>query len=522
MPVPTKLQTCGLSMTPEEIVKAVVVQSQDMTRPVYRGQADAGWFLESGAVHRLRLAYGEELPEDEDALRKLVSEYHMDELIMPMRIIEGAELPDLQRLSVLQHQGAATGFLDFTENPLVALWFACADEQKEDARIFLFDIGDPRVTQNARALKNPFSAELAYYEPERSLGARIVAQQSVFVIGNPSIPERHLKSVDVRQSSKGPLLDYLTRLGMSRTSLFADVPGLAAANSRRTQLQRAGPVPPEWHRDRGNRAYQAGRYDDALASYEAFVAALPDVAQPHCLMGDTLAALGRFGEANQAYSRAIENLDRPLDLGKQAVVNEEVVGPMMSGPLHYNRGNVRAAVGDHQNAVADFNVAASQGGVSWEAVMKNRGNSKFALGQFAEAYMDFQAEWLEREGSGAALGMGNCKVNLGEFEDALRQYLSGTDKDPDGSAAHCRENADQVQGIILTLDGREFTTRRQGPAMFVEVAGFAPAGGESPIFPIAGNQGNTGNVPSGMASARGGRGYGGTNGFAVVIVPTSS
>ena len=473
-------------------------------------------------MHRLRLAHGEELPEDEEALRKLVSDYHMDELIMPMQIIEGAELSDLQRLSVLQHQGAATGFLDFTENPLVALWFACAGELEKAARIFLFDIGDPRVAQNARALKKPFGAELAYYEPERSLGARIVAQQSVFVICNPSFPERHLKSVDVPQSSKGPLQDYLTRLGISRTSLFADVPGLASANTRRTPLQRTGPVPPEWHRDRGNRAYQAGRYDDALGAYEAYVGALPDVAQPHCLKGDTLAALRRFREANQAYTSAIEHLDRPLYFGKQVVVNEEIVGPMMSGRLHYNRGNARAAVGDHQDAVADFDVALRQGGVPKRDVLKNRGNSKFALGRFGEAYEDFEAAWLEREDSGAALGMGNCKVNLGEFEDALRLYLRGAHTDSKGSAAHCRANADQVQGIIETLDGREFRIRRLGHSVFVEVAEFAAVEGKPPIFPIAGNQGNTGNVPSGMASAGGGEGYEGVDGFGVVIARPSS
>ena len=37
-------------MTPEEIVQAIVGQSQNMTRPVYRGQADADWKAESGAV----------------------------------------------------------------------------------------------------------------------------------------------------------------------------------------------------------------------------------------------------------------------------------------------------------------------------------------------------------------------------------------------------------------------------------------------------------------------------------------
>ena len=152
----------------------------------------------------------------------------------------------------------------------------------------------------SRTLSNPFDAGqgVVYYEPDRSLGARIVAQRSVFVICNPLIPDQHLKSVVVPRESKGLLEDYLTRLGLSQTALFGDVPGLAAANTTRTQLQRTGPLTPEQHWDRGNRAYQAGRYDDALAAYESYAAALPDVAQPHCLMGDALAALGRYKDAN--------------------------------------------------------------------------------------------------------------------------------------------------------------------------------------------------------------------------------
>ena len=508
-------------MTPEETVQAVVGQSQTMTRPVYRGQADADWEPESGAVHRLRKAYGENLPVDEGELRNLVAEYHRERLIMPMQVIDGADLSNLQRLSVLQHQGAATGLLDFTENPLVALWFACTEEPDNDARVFLLDIGDPQVARNGRTLDNPFDAGqvVVYYEPDRSLGARIVAQQSVFVICNPIIPAQHLKSVVVPQSSKGPLQDYLTRLGLSQTSLFGDIPGLAAANTRRTLLQRTEPLTPEQHRDRGNRAYQAGRYDDALVAYEAYGAALPDVAQPYCLKGDALAALGRFEEANLAYTRAIENLDRPIYLGKQVVVNREFVGPMMSRALYYNRGNVRAAAGDHPGAVADFDTAVQHGDAPKRDVLKNRGNSKFALEMFAEAHKDFEAAWLEREGSDVALAMGNCKVIAGEFEGALQQYLSGTGTEPEGSAAHCRENAEQVRRILETLNGRAFKTRHEGVIVFIETAHVQ---GTPAHFPFAANQGNTGNIPSGMVAARGGKGYKGAKGFAVTIVPPAS
>ena len=85
----------GRKMTPEEIVQAVVEQSQTMARPVYRGQADADWEPESGAVYRLRKA--DDLPVDEGELRNLVTEYHRERLIMPMQVIDGANLSDLQR-----------------------------------------------------------------------------------------------------------------------------------------------------------------------------------------------------------------------------------------------------------------------------------------------------------------------------------------------------------------------------------------------------------------------------------------
>ena len=503
-------------MTPEEVVQAVARQSETMTRPVYRGQADADWPPESGAIRRLRDAYGEDFPVDENELRSLVTQYHKEQLITPMEVLDGAELSYLQRLSVLQHQGAATGLLDFTEYPLVALWFACTELPDEDAKIFVVDIGDPQVARNSRTLSNPFDAGqgVVYYEPDRSLGARIVAQRSVFVICNPLIPDQHLKSVVVPRESKGLLRDYLTRLGLSQTALFGDIPGLAAANTTRTRLQRTGTLTPEQHRNRGNRAYQAGRYDDALAAYESYATALPDVAQPHCLKGDALAALGRYKDANLAYTRAIENLDRPVYLGNQVIVNREPIGNMMSRALYYNRGNVRAADGDHRGALADFDTAFS-GGPKRE-VLKNRGNSKFALEMFAEAYQDFEAAWLELEGSDAALAMGNCKVMMGEFEEALQQYLNGSAAEPEGTAAHCRENAEQVRQILKALNGHDFRVRLEGVIVFVETAYVQ---GMPLHFPFTGNQGNTGNIPSGMVTAPGGKGYKGVKGFAVTIVP---
>ena len=377
---------------------------------------------------------------------------------MPMQVIDEDTLSDLQRLSVLQHQGAATGLLDFSEYPLIALWFACTERADKQGEVFILDIGNPHLASNARSneelMDNPFSPErrsgnkIIYYEPDRSLGARIEAQKSVFVIGNPLVPDHHRKQFCVPRESKKQLHDYLKGLGLSDTTLFSDIPGHAAANATSRKLHIMEPLSPDHYQKRGNLAYQEGRFDDALAAYEAYAAALPNVAKPNCLKGDTLAALGRFDEASLAYTRAIEDLDCTVIIGTPVTLNRRG-DSMMSGALYYNRGNVRAAEGDHQGAIADYDAA-----LQYEApkadVLYNRGNSKFALEMFQEAYEDFEAAWSGQSWSSAALAMGNCKIIMGKFEDARASYFDGSVVEQNYSATSCHNNLKEIQRLFYS------------------------------------------------------------------------
>ena len=505
-------------VTPAGIVEKIVDEAKGMSRPAYRGQAEAdSWELRSGAVDRLVEAYGDHILEDENGLRKLVSQYHKD-LILRMEVMDGERMLDLQRLSILQHHGGATGLLDFTESPLAALWFACKDEPDEDGKVFILDIDDHQVAVNGRKLSEEdlFSTEqVVYYEPDRSLSPRIVAQQSLFVICNPpSVPDLHFRSVRIPKEIKGHLTEYLKGLGLSEENLFRDVPGLARANTRHTPLRPNLTLAPERYRDLGNRAYQAARYEDALAHYKSYAQALPDVAQPNCLIGDTLSALGRFQEAIDAYSRAIETITRPIDLGPEVIVNWEAVGPFMLHALYYNRGNAHAAIGNHAQAVSDYDSALEHGHELRRNVLFNRGNSKYGLEHYLEAFGDFEAAWSEREGSDAALAMGNCKVLIGEFTEGLRRYMDGIRVgEPEDATAHCRQHAEHLQRLLDALDGSDHEVRREGQAVYVEAAR------EFATFPFVGNRGNIGNTPSGMVSATGGKGYAGNTGFAVVRVP---
>ncbi len=434
-------------------------------------------------------------------------------------------MSDLRRLATLQHWGAATGLLDFTESALVALWFACEDASDKDGNVFILDIGDPQVATNGRALSDEelFSVErIVYYEPDRSLGARIVAQQSVFVICNPpAIPDERLKSVVVPKEVKGRVREYLERLGVSEQVLFGDVPGLARVNTRHTPLLCKSTPAPEQHRDWGNRAYQAQRYDDALADYESYAAALPDVAEPHCLVGDTLSALGRFEEATDAYTRAIERIGRPIDFAQGTTVRWEAVGPRMLHTLYYNRGNAYAATNRHAQSIADFEIALDHGNELKRNILLNRGNAKYSLERFEGAFTDFEEVWSEREGSDTALALGNCKVMIGDFTEGLRRYLDGVRiGEPQHSAVGCRQNAERLRDLLDALEGRDYKVRREGHRVYVEIIA---ASVEAPLgvatFPFVGNRGNVGNTPSGMVTAPGGEGYGGGSGFAVVMLP---
>lgn len=246
----------------------------------FRGQANAEWGLYSSATRRLRRARRIQTNGSKQTsngqLWDIYREYHKEELIFPARtagfdIEEGRVVSDLQLLAKLQHFGAATGLIDFTWNPLIALWFACAEHRengkkgkKSDGRVFVVNLSDPdiytniykRVSNEKETLEEQETLEKLfpppyggsslrlYWEPKvrSEAAARILVQQSVFVLAHPHVLQEIegeiTKKISIDSSDKNAIRQELAGLGITRVSLFRDMYGFSMVHDQDAPLRR--------------------------------------------------------------------------------------------------------------------------------------------------------------------------------------------------------------------------------------------------------------------------------------------
>lgn len=100
---------------------------------LFRGLADASWEVSASAYRRIKTS-----PENVPA--PSIFQNYMKQLLnnaslRGFREQQGKSLSDLELLATLQHHGAATCLIDFTSNPLVALWFACQEKPKQTGKV---------------------------------------------------------------------------------------------------------------------------------------------------------------------------------------------------------------------------------------------------------------------------------------------------------------------------------------------------------------------------------------------------
>ena len=415
-----------------QVLPKYIQRIQEITRNldthVFRGQSNARWPLRSGATRRLK-AQG--ITDDRPVFVDKYLEYHRALLDRARRVMPYGDKEQsstaLQLLGKLQHFGAATGLLDFTHSPLVALWFAC-DEPTQDGKVFFLSKEQPHTTHVTQELEegdiggilsrgqDPTGPGYLLWEPmvEGDAALRILGQRSVFVIGRPAIDLRHVQSVGIEAADKRALREELEQLDVSERTIYRDLVGFC-------QLERADAqyIPPKRataYLRRGNSAFSRGAYPEAIDAYGRSLELGGHQAETYFLRGNANAAAKRYRDAVDDYDKALSSPDLREAEGSSTQY------PWFYFAILFNRGNMRACLGEHQNAMDDYRLA-SDVAPSFTASHFNRGNAHFMRQQFAEAASCYEEVLaVDPESTSALHNKALALILLGEFDAAETCY----------------------------------------------------------------------------------------------------
>ncbi len=512
-------------------------ESEDVRSFAYRGQSDAGWPLQSSAYRRLSRSAGLEPSNGSEVTEDSLVEYNED-LISSFRnrrfdTADGARLTDLEALSQLQHLGAATALIDFSLNPLVALWFACQDAphdpiapatSQQDGAVFRVDITysldndpgrlDDGVEPSLEEILDQrliFPHDLLAWRPPAVASARerVVAQHSVLLLGRPLMAsnpsDSRIRKIPVPCADKKRLRGELAAMGIDAASLFPDLHGFASSNGVEHPMTQVGAKD---LLDQGISAYHRGDAAGAHHKLALYIRRHSDDWAARILLANACVDQEMYGEALSVLEAAEQNI--------------KLIPSSQHWMLYANRANTRAAIEDHEGAVGDYTRSFQLVSDDLKDMLHfNRGNSYFALGKFQEALTDFEdcAGYAV-----AAYNAGNTCIALGRFDLAEAKFTEAQamPRCPRQTLA----NLEAVRGV-MSLIGTDQCEVEAYPAhpsnarghLRVVVRCDRPTDGPR-VYRIAGNAGNQGNIgwsKIGEWWAVGGQGFSGTAGMTLEV-----
>jgi hypothetical protein len=204
------------------------VQSMLSSHPIYRGVSNTSYSLQS----RIGRSY------------KLI-ETHLDKISIPMnKVVESQSLTQFKReglpyigtqpendwewLALAQHHSLPTRLMDWTTNPLVAIYFACSNNQSRSAAIYVFpnryQFHEPDLNLS------PFDSKVVHRFVPNHMTSRITAQSGLFLSTPNPIEDLNCDTLEKWVISKDlvfKLANMAKLYGVHDASIFPGLDGIS-------------------------------------------------------------------------------------------------------------------------------------------------------------------------------------------------------------------------------------------------------------------------------------------------------
>ena len=457
---------------------------------LFRGQKSRKWDLKTSAHIRLKMETKRTVSEEDELYYnlELIEQFkHADfNSNYSSEIMKG----DLGVLAELQHQGAATSLIDFSDNPLVALWFACQKSPElnsKDGKVLILSTADKskfREMADLEQIKDYSSIldnETLYYWKPAHLNKRITAQQSYFLIGKRIPPKmEEMQEILIKENIKSKILEDLSSVyGINEITLFPDLVGFAQANSidstygkekerlrnrviilHQDKIIKTNPKNLQAYNKRGVAKYNLGEYQNAHDDFNEAIKIYPNYANAHYHRGNTQYKLGNYQFAIEDFNEAIkinpQNVDAYYHLGNTHYKLQEYQKAIedftqtikfdpKSAKAYNGRGNTKFESKDYIGAIEDFTQAIKLDPKSAEAY-NNRGNTKFESKDYKGAIEDFtRAIKLDPNESVFYQNSANTKYELNDYQGAINDYTEVINIDPNNANIYNSRGASKGQ-----------------------------------------------------------------------------